>query len=126
MGSRPPAETLEVPFYPAVCTLCPGRPCTSEGCSFTERRGLLGSSDHFHMQVLGCWELYGSQTLSSPFSNVTFSVIQLQTPLSLAFSPREPDQGILRTKPHLPSLSMQVNLHISCVQLHSPHMGHLE
>lgn len=30
------------------------------------------------------------------------------------------------TKPHLPSLSMQVNLHRSCVHLHSPHMGHLE
>lgn len=54
----------------------------------------LGSCTHFYMQVLECWALYGSQHLSSPFSNMTFSVIQLQTPLSLAFSPREPDQGI--------------------------------
>ena len=54
----------------------------------------LGSCTHFYMQVLECWELYGSQRLSSPFSNMTFCVIQLQTPLSLAFSPREPDQGI--------------------------------
>lgn len=53
----------------------------------------LGSCTYFYMQVLECWELYGSQHLSSPFSNMTFSVIQLQTPLSLAFSPREPDQG---------------------------------
>lgn len=54
----------------------------------------LGSCTHFYMQVLECWELYGSQHLSSPFSNMMFCVIRLQAPLSLAFSPREPDQGV--------------------------------
>lgn len=86
----------------------------------------LGSCTHFYMQVLECWELYGSQHLSSPFSNMTFSVILLQTPLSLALLTQGAWSRNLRTKPHLPSLGMQVNLHISCVHLHSPHMGHLE
>lgn len=126
LGSRPKVEKLEIPFYPAVCILCPGHPHASEGRSFIELLHLpwqLHSLLYAGSGMLGAvWQptsllsLLKHEVLCNSVTDTSFLSLLTQRAWSRN----------LRTKPHLPSLSMQVNLHISCVHLHSPHMGHLE
>lgn len=126
LGSRPKVEKLEIPFYPAVCILCPGHRHASEGRSFIELLHLpwqLHSLLYAGSGMLGAvWQptsllsLLKHEVLCNSVTDTSFLSLLTQRAWSRN----------LRTKPHLPSLSMQVNLHISCVHLHSPHMGHLE